>query len=617
MTSVIFKSKFWIIFIVSAVILNSRVCSQYKILARVDSKIKPGETIAGFTIRGIQLPPLIDNSGNVLFTVTTDNGDVSFINNRPIAYKGMVISGDTLKRYGTPAFSNNGSYAFYGDFTQNILHPRGALVVNGSIELRDDRENNNGLKMAYSVFYAASSGKSEVSDIIFDASDRYQIRVPLETNNGRYKEMKYLWVSEGIPIEKPTRVPEYINPSSSSTCQVNNQNQAICYSLGPYLKDKDGKFFPIPSNRRCTLNDNGKIFTDAFQIFDYSESVATIDATAEKDAIKHVIDIPFDKLLGLQPVPSTSMYSDGGLVKYPVQVHQSSSYPAFNNKNQFAVLISYSSYIFTEGLATPAVAFYGNAILTGKAEENKISSECPSDDNPQVGDVVIYWGPDGGLRHSGYVTQVNNCKVTGINCWLQRVKMENGKVVLEGGHPIPDDTLLTNIDPDDSVLTHRFGSWTVYHTKRPYQRKIKTTFVKSTEQPNPSPKPDRVTEGLTDQNRIIAYYHVYGPFTAGYDLAVDKHNCHGYTFDCINTDDFQSFWHPTDYDYKYYEIIGYAEKTFDKKIKWHVSQNNVDQATAVEYILRDNSYTQIHVEGSDGKEHFNPGYNVETFSLPK
>lgn len=88
------------------------------------------------------------------------------------------------------------------------------------------------------------------------------------------------------------------------------------------------------------------------------------------------------------------------------------------------------------------------------------------------GDVVIYYDPNnGGITHSGYVTQIDGCKVIGINCYLQRPST----TILT--YPISNDTLLKNVNPDTLLLTDRFGQWIVYHTNRPYSRKLKTISI--------------------------------------------------------------------------------------------------------------------------------------------
>ena len=232
------------------------------------------------------------------------------------------------------------------------------------------------------------------------------------------------------------------------------------------------------------------------------------------------------------------------------------------------------------------------------------------------GDVVIYHDRNnGGITHSGYVTQIDGCKVIGINCYLQRPPLI--KEVLGNKYLVSNDILLTDVNPDTSILTDRFGDWTVYH--RPFGRKLKTIWIKSSQLSNPPAEPsipDQVTEGLTDQNRLIAYFHEYHPITAyDYfvlwykDFGVNSHNCHGYTFNCINVDEvkYKHWWNPNDYEYEYYEIAGYADKNGDNYV-WHISKDNNDQAMAVGFILQDNGYVQVHSEDKDGQPRYKSEY---------
>jgi hypothetical protein len=192
---------------------------------------------------------------------------------------------------------------------------------------------------------------------------------------------------------------------------------------------------------------------------------------------------------------------------------------------------------------------------------------------PVSGDVVIYWDANHQIRHSGYVSAVNGCMVTGFNCLYQR-------------QFLPDEEW-TDHSPDDPILLDQFGTWTVYHTDRPYLRKINNArLVMSTAA---HPEGESVVEGITDKGVYILL--VTGVFSwLG-------HNCHGYTFDADA-----------------HEIAGYV---FPSNLSnQHVNPATDDQGMAVEIILHDNGYRQVFAQGPDGKQHFDEIYSVGYFDIP-
>ena len=229
-----------------------------------------------------------------------------------------------------------------------------------------------------------------------------------------------------------------------------------------------------------------------------------------------------------------------------------------------------------------------NDTWTIQVESN---NPCQFVDRPQVGDVVIYW-KNNQIMHSGYVTKVDNCVVTAINCWYQYTVY-----IPITGDPWQTGKALQNIDPDSTLLTIRFGDWSVYHTPRPYQRKIRTIVVDGSKVPGAPNGRNNVLEAVTDQGKIIGLNHYY---LGKWDTGKYLNNCHGYTFDCQDAD--------KEYNY---QIAGYANGSLNTLLVWHISQAANDQGTAVKYILRDNGYKQVHAMGVHSSQHFNPAYKVK------
>ena len=193
------------------------------------------------------------------------------------------------------------------------------------------------------------------------------------------------------------------------------------------------------------------------------------------------------------------------------------------------------------------------------------TDDCPFIGHPQVGDVIIYWSGTT-IMHSGYISTMDGrCKVTGINSYIIDVGEK------------------TNIDPDSSILTSRFGSsWTVYHTNRIGKDPNNSRLINATKFLN------IYDEGITDKYTVIN-------FNPNYSFTKKLYNCHGYTF---NNNE--------------HAIVGYF---WNDQISAHNNNAIADQGTAVEFILVDNGYTQIHAFNKEGIDHFNDNYSTEVIKL--
>jgi hypothetical protein len=189
-----------------------------------------------------------------------------------------------------------------------------------------------------------------------------------------------------------------------------------------------------------------------------------------------------------------------------------------------------------------------------------IEGTDPCPDAAREGDVVIYW-KNGQIQHSGYVTRMDGCKVVGFDCYS-----------------IPFHKVMEGVNPDSSIFLD-YGNWTVYHTDRKDQRIIATEFITQAGQLR--------FFGITDEKNLIVTVPVFGI------------NCHGYTFIPSNF-------------YIDYSIVGYE---FPQDKIEHNDATKVDQGTAVQFILRDNAYHQVHAEGPDSMAHFTPDYEVAAFAV--
>lgn len=196
---------------------------------------------------------------------------------------------------------------------------------------------------------------------------------------------------------------------------------------------------------------------------------------------------------------------------------------------------------------------------------------------PQVGDIVVYWDINNYLSHSGYVSEVDGCKITGINCYLQSF--------FNYGTPS------LNMNPNDLVT--RFGYWTAYHTDRENGRHIQEiTLDREVAPVSADVAPAKIPEGITDKGILIGFYHNYLKYIG--DEARLGHNCHGYTFDAIDQE-------KTNYSgsYSFYQIAGYGKWNSNNHIDWQWNQG-----VAAEFILVDNGYKEIHAEDSEGIQHY-------------
>jgi hypothetical protein len=204
---------------------------------------------------------------------------------------------------------------------------------------------------------------------------------------------------------------------------------------------------------------------------------------------------------------------------------------------------------------------------------------CLFPEKPQVGDVIIYWG-DNGIVHSGYIVELdsnNPCVVKKITSFLQKVINNNQKLIY--------DKIFT-CDPDNINLTdaRMFGkNWTIYHTDRKMGRFIDVyTAIGAVK----IPAIPGFMNGYTDKGTII-----YFP----YNSYLTNSNCHGFTFSSTH-----------------HSISGY--QTHGGKL--HDQESVNDQGMAVEYILAENGYHQIHAMGVNSRfDHFKIQYEVNNFKL--
>lgn len=192
---------------------------------------------------------------------------------------------------------------------------------------------------------------------------------------------------------------------------------------------------------------------------------------------------------------------------------------------------------------------------------------------PQIGDVIIYWGGADWIMHSGYVTGIDPDKtwvVTEISSFF--IKDRNG-----GTQNRP-----YNFDPDNINLTDpkMFGNdWTIYHTDRPNGRLIDDRGISG------------FSAGYTDEGTTIWF-----------SFGVSK-NCHAYTF--IDPGLFS-----INHYISGYRCIG-GELHDDMK-------DQDDQGMAVEHILAENGYHQVHAQGINSKhDHFKKEYDIQSFHLRK